>query len=171
MYCAITLGCHLGFSQLKLDHDIRYAVPRLVTIMLICQHDAILWLDMIKPGKQVADVSVPTDSEHSLTNRYQIRWWPIKMLIQYWESFLTPHQGAGAISASTNGNDVIQDGGRKRKLLLLLDGASKGLLILLTFALMGAFDYTTNGVTMPAHSCMTAWWGLGVEDQLIWVNS
>ena len=26
---------------------------------------------------------------------------------------------------------------------------------------MGAFDYTTNGVTMPAHSCMTAWWGLG----------
>ena len=24
---------------------------------------------------------------------------------------------------------------------------------------MGAFDYTTNGVTMPAHSCMTAWWG------------
>ena len=26
---------------------------------------------------------------------------------------------------------------------------------------MGAFDYTTNGVTMPAHPCMTAWWGLG----------
>ena len=24
-----------------------------------------------------------------------------------------------------------------------------------TYALMGAFDYTTNGVTMPAHSCMT----------------
>ena len=22
---------------------------------------------------------------------------------------------------------------------------------------MGAFDYTTNGVTMPAHSCMTPW--------------
>ena len=22
---------------------------------------------------------------------------------------------------------------------------------------MGAFDYTTNGVTMPAHSCKTAW--------------
>ena len=35
---------------------------------------------------------------------------------------------------------------------------------------MGAFHYTTNGVTMPAHSCMTAWWGLGVEDQLIWVK-
>ena len=53
------------------------------------------------------------------------------MLIQYWESFLMPHQGAGAISASGNGSDVIQDGGRKRKLLLLLDRASKGLLILL----------------------------------------
>ena len=25
---------------------------------------------------------------------------------------------------------------------------------------MGAFDYTTNGVTMPAHSCMSVW-GLG----------
>ena len=24
-----------------------------------------------------------------------------------------------------------------------------------TYALMGAFDYTTNGVTMHAHSCMT----------------
>ena len=22
---------------------------------------------------------------------------------------------------------------------------------------MGAFDYTTNGVTMHAHSCMTPW--------------
>ena len=41
------------------------------------------------------------------------------------------HQGAGAISASGKGSDVIQDGGRKRKLLLLLDGASKSLLILL----------------------------------------
>ena len=30
-----------------------------------------------------------------------------------------------------------------------------------TYAPMGALDYTTNGVTMPAHSCMTAWWGLG----------
>ena len=33
---------------------------------------------------------------------------------------------------------------------------------------MGAFDYTTNGVTMSAHSCMTALggggggWGVGV---------
>ena len=26
-----------------------------------------------------------------------------------------------------------------------------------TYALMGAFDYTTNGVTMPVHSCMTPW--------------
>ena len=33
---------------------------------------------------------------------------------------------------------------------------------------MGAFDYTTNGVTMPAHSCMAAWWGLGVEDRSSW---
>ena len=33
-----------------------------------------------------------------------------------------------------------------------------------TYAPMGAFDYTTNGVTMPAHSCMTAWWGLGVRE-------
>ena len=24
---------------------------------------------------------------------------------------------------------------------------------------MGAFDYTTNGVTMPVHSCMIAWSG------------
>ena len=22
---------------------------------------------------------------------------------------------------------------------------------------MGAFDYTTDGVTMPVHSCMTPW--------------
>ena len=37
-----------------------------------------------------------------------------------------------------------------------------------TYAPTSAFDYTTNGVTMPTHSCMTAWWGLGVrEDQLI----
>ena len=28
-----------------------------------------------------------------------------------------------------------------------------------TYALMGAFDYTTNGVTMPVHSCMIAWSG------------
>ena len=34
-------------------------------------------------------------------------------------------------------------------------------------AFMGAFDYTTNGVTMHAHSCMTP----ADEDQLIWVNS
>ena len=60
-----------------------------------------------------------------------IRWWSTKMFIQYWESFLMPHQGAGAISASGNGSDVIQDGGRKRK--LLLDGASKSLLILLKY--------------------------------------
>ena len=26
-----------------------------------------------------------------------------------------------------------------------------------TYAPMGAFDYTTNGVTMPVHSCMTPW--------------
>ena len=25
-----------------------------------------------------------------------------------------------------------------------------------TYALMGAFDYTTNGVTMPVQSCMIA---------------
>ena len=53
------------------------------------------------------------------------------MFIQYWESFLRPYQGAGAISASGNGSDVIQDGGRKRKLHLHLDGVSKGLSILL----------------------------------------
>ena len=29
-----------------------------------------------------------------------------------------------------------------------------------TYAPMGAFDYTTNGVTMPVHSCMTP---LGVD--------
>ena len=29
---------------------------------------------------------------------------------------------------------------------------------------MGAFDYTTNGVTMHAHSCMTPW--RAGEDQL-----
>ena len=40
-----------------------------------------------------------------------------------------PYQGAGATSDSGNGSDVIQDGGRKRKLLLLLDGASKTLSI------------------------------------------
>ena len=28
-----------------------------------------------------------------------------------------------------------------------------------THAQMGAFDYTTNGVTMPVHSCMTPWSG------------
>ena len=28
-----------------------------------------------------------------------------------------------------------------------------------TYALMGAFDYTTNGATMPVHSCMIAWSG------------
>ena len=27
---------------------------------------------------------------------------------------------------------------------------------------MGAFDYTTNGVTMPAHSCKTASDGVSV---------
>ena len=32
---------------------------------------------------------------------------------------------------------------------------------------MGAFDYTTNGVTMHAHSCMTP----ADKDQLILVNS
>ena len=32
---------------------------------------------------------------------------------------------------------------------------------------MGAFDYTTNGVTMHAHSCITP----ADKDQLIWVNS
>ena len=32
---------------------------------------------------------------------------------------------------------------------------------------MGAFDYTTNGVTMHAHSGMT----VADKDQLIWVNS
>ena len=42
-----------------------------------------------------------------------------------------PYQGAGVISAIRNGSDVIQDGGRKRKLLLLLDRASKTLSILL----------------------------------------
>ena len=36
-----------------------------------------------------------------------------------------------------------------------------------TYAPMGAFDYTTNGVTMHAHSCMTP----ADKDQLIWVNS
>ena len=35
-----------------------------------------------------------------------------------------------------------------------------------TYAPMGAFDYTTNGVTMHAHSCMTP----ADKDQLIWVN-
>ena len=44
---------------------------------------------------------------------------------------MRPYQGAGAISASGNGSDVIQDGGRKRKLHLHLDGVSKGLSILL----------------------------------------
>ena len=28
-----------------------------------------------------------------------------------------------------------------------------------TYALMGDFDYTTNGVTMPVGSCMIAWSG------------
>ena len=46
---------------------------------------------------------------------------------------MRPYQGAGAISASGNGSDVIQDGGRKRKLHLHLDGVSKGLSILLPF--------------------------------------
>ena len=32
---------------------------------------------------------------------------------------------------------------------------------------MGAFDYTTNGVTMHAHSCMAR----ADKDQLMWVNS
>ena len=36
-----------------------------------------------------------------------------------------------------------------------------------TYAPMGAFDYTANGVTMHAHSGMTA----ADNDQLIWVNS
>ena len=28
-----------------------------------------------------------------------------------------------------------------------------------TYALMGAFDYTTNGVAMPVQSCMIPWSG------------
>ena len=36
-----------------------------------------------------------------------------------------------------------------------------------TYAPMGAFDYTTIGVTMHAHSGMTA----ADKNQLIWVNS
>ena len=61
---------------------------------------------------------------------------PYKMAINYninpvLRGFLIPYQGAGAISASGNGSDVIQDGGRKRKLHLHLDGVSKGLSILL----------------------------------------
>ena len=36
-----------------------------------------------------------------------------------------------------------------------------------TYAPMGAFDYTTNGVTMHAHSCRTP----ADKDQLIWINS
>ena len=32
---------------------------------------------------------------------------------------------------------------------------------------MGAFDYTTNGVTMHAHSCMTP----ADKDQLIWAHN
>ena len=28
-----------------------------------------------------------------------------------------------------------------------------------TYALMGAFDYTTDGVTMPVQSCMIPWSG------------
>ena len=34
-----------------------------------------------------------------------------------------------------------------------------------TYAPMGAFDYTTNGVTMHAHSCMTH----DDKDKLIWL--
>ena len=60
-----------GFPQLKVDRDINDAVLWLVIIIIICQHDAILWLGMVKPGKWVGDVSVPTDSEHSVTNMYQ----------------------------------------------------------------------------------------------------
>ena len=36
-----------------------------------------------------------------------------------------------------------------------------------TYTPRGAFDYTTNGVTMHAHSCMTP----ADKDQLIWVKS
>ena len=42
-----------------------------------------------------------------------------------------PPQDAGATSASGTRSDIIQDGGRKRKLHLHLDGASKILSILL----------------------------------------
>ena len=42
-----------------------------------------------------------------------------------WGTFSVPHQGAGAISASGNECDIIQDGGRKRKLRLRLDRAPK----------------------------------------------
>ena len=33
-----------------------------------------------------------------------------------------------------------------------------------TYAPMGAFDYTTNGVTMPVHSCMTPLGGDSATD-------
>ena len=42
-----------------------------------------------------------------------------------WGTFLSPYQGAGAISASGNGRDVIQYGGRKRKLRLCFDRIKK----------------------------------------------
>ena len=31
---------------------------------------------------------------------------------------------------------------------------------------MGAFDYTTNGVTMPAHSCKTASGGVWLREDM-----
>ena len=31
---------------------------------------------------------------------------------------------------------------------------------------MGAFDYTTNGVTMPAHSCKTASGGIWLREDM-----
>ena len=49
-----------------------------------------------------------------------------------WITFFSPYLGAGADSASENGRDIIQDGGRKRNWLLLLNGGSKTYRILLS---------------------------------------
>ena len=35
---------------------------------------------------------------------------------------------------------------------------------------MGAFDYTTNGVTMPAHSCITPWGAGEWTVKFVWQN-
>ena len=92
--------------------------------------------------------------------------------IQYCECFLVPGQGAGATSASRNRSDVIQHGGRNRKLHLHLDGTSKSLSIPLTFYKNShiyamplvvdnrtdAFQFISQNISKPMYTVHTPVW-------------